>query len=431
MLIEQKQTLAAWFRTAAGELIHTRAGSLGDATLSVPDVVLDRPKQASHGDLACNLALQMAKPLRMSPRDVAQFLVDRVTQLDAAAASSAGAVPAADGAAAGGLCDAASAMIAGLEIAGPGFINIRLSAPARRAPVAAVLRAGAAYGRSDRGAGAPVVVEYVSANPTGPLHVGHGRAGALGDCPLGAARGQRLEGAARVLLQRRRRADRQPGLVRAGARTRHRARRRALAGRRLQRRLHPGRRARLPAGATVGMPKRVAPVGLGDPDDLDAIRRFAVAYLRREQDHGPAAAFGVRFDQYFLESSLYTDGKVAADGATAGRAGHTYEEGGALWLRSTDFGDDKDRVMRKSDGTYTYFVPDVAYHLSKWQRGYERAITELGSDHHGSLARVRAGLQALGVGIPPGLAGIRAAPDGHGDARRRGSEALQARRQRT
>jgi arginyl-tRNA synthetase len=109
----------------------------------------------------------------------------------------------------------------------------------------------------------------------------------------------------------------------------------------------------------------------------------------------------VSFDRYFLESSLYADGKVEETVRELIAHGHTYEEGGALWLRTTDFGDDKDRVMRKSDGTYTYFVPDVAYHLSKWQRGYERAVTELGADHHGSLARVKAGLQALDCGIPP------------------------------
>ena len=171
-----------------------------------------------------------------------------------------------------------------------------------------------------------------------------------------------------------------------------------------------------------------AVTGTDDADDLDAIRTFAVAYLRREQN-ADLAAFGVSFDVYFLESSLYTDGKVEETVRELIAHGHTYEEGGALWLRTTDFGDDKDRVMRKSDGSYTYFVPDVAYHLSKWQRGYERAITELGADHHGSLARVRAGLQALDCGIPAGLAGLRAAPDGHGDARRRGSEAVQARRQ--
>jgi arginyl-tRNA synthetase len=144
-----------------------------------------------------------------------------------------------------------------------------------------------------------------------------------------------------------------------------------------------------------------AVTGAKDPQDLDAIRRFAVAWLRREQN-ADLAAYGVSFDVYFLESSLYAGAKVEETVRELVAHGHTYEEGGALWLRTTDFGDDKDRVMRKSDGTYTYFVPDVAYHLSKWQRGYERAITELGADHHGSLARVKAGLQAMDCGIPPG-----------------------------
>ena len=139
--------------------------------------------------------------------------------------------------------------------------------------------------------------------------------------------------------------------------------------------------------------------GKNDPDDIDAIRAFSVAWLRREQNED-LAAYGVSFDRYFLESSLYTDGKVAETVRELIAHGHTYEEDGALWLRTTDFGDDKDRVMRKSDGNYTYFVPDVAYHLSKWQRGYGHAVTVLGSDHHGTLARVKAGLQALDAGIP-------------------------------
>ena len=142
-------------------------------------------------------------------------------------------------------------------------------------------------------------------------------------------------------------------------------------------------------------------IGAKDGNDIDAIRRFAVAWLRREQN-ADLDAYAVAFDNWFLESSLYADGRVEETVAELVRHGHTYEEGGALWLRSTDFGDDKDRVMRKSDGSYTYFLPDVAYHRNKWQRGWQRAITELGADHHGSLARVRAGLQALDAGIPPG-----------------------------
>jgi len=243
-------------------------------------------------------------------------------------------------------------------------------------------------------------VEYVSANPTGPLHVGHGRAAAIGDC------------LARLLDVNGWNAKREFYYNDAGVQIENLA----LSTQARAKGLKPddagwpegGYRGdyiqdvanAYLAGATVELEGH-AVVGERDPDNLDGIRRFAVAYLRNEQNQD-LAAFGVDFDIYFLESSLYKDGKVEETVAQLKAAGHTYEEGGALWLRSTDFGDDKDRVMRKSDGTYTYFLPDVAYHLSKWQRGYERAITELGADHHGSLARVRAGLQALDVGIPKG-----------------------------
>jgi arginyl-tRNA synthetase len=136
-------------------------------------------------------------------------------------------------------------------------------------------------------------------------------------------------------------------------------------------------------------------------DDLDNLREFAVAYLRHEQDLD-LKAFQIKFDHYYLESSLYTSGRVDAAVARLITAGKTYEKDGALWLKSTDYGDDKDRVMRKSDGSYTYFVPDVAYHISKWERGFHKVINVQGTDHHGTIARVRAGLQAADVGIPQG-----------------------------
>jgi len=245
-----------------------------------------------------------------------------------------------------------------------------------------------------------VGVEYVSANPTGPLHVGHGRAAAIGDCLVRLLKangwhalreyyyndaGVQIENLALSVQARSQGIT--PDDVRwpeAGYRGDY---------------IQEVAQAYL-AGEAVDSDGTTV-TGASDAANLDAIRRFAVAYLRREQN-GDLAAFDVGFDTYFLESSLYNDGKVAETVERLGASGHTYEEGGALWLKCTDFGDDKDRVMRKSDGTYTYFVPDVAYHLSKWQRGYQRAITELGADHHGSLARVRAGLQALGVGIPSG-----------------------------
>ena len=166
---------------------------------------------------------------------------------------------------------------------------------------------------------------------------------------------------------------------------------------------------------------------IADAGDLDAVRKFAVAYLRKEQDVD-LQAFGVKFDVYYLESSLYTEGKVDATVQGLVASGKTYEKDGALWLRTTDYGDDKDRVMRKSDGSYTYFVPDVAYHVTKWQRGFRKVINVQGTDHHSTdHARAR---RPAGAGHrhPEGLSGLRAAQPGEGDARRRGSENLQARR---
>jgi len=348
------------------------AGTL-PADTATPDFVVERPKTREHGDFATNAAMLLAKAARSNPRAIATALV--------------AALPASDD-------------VAKVEIAGPGFINFHLNPGAYQREVTTALAQGAAYGRNDSGAGRTVGVEYVSANPTGPLHVGHGRAGVIGDC------------IARVLAANGWDAKREFYYNDAGVQIDNLARStqaRALG-------LTPdsegwpedGYRGDYIAdvaqaylnGDSVDVEGHVV-TGAKDPQDLDAIRRFAVAYLRREQNLD-LAAFGVSFDRYFLESSLYADQKVEETVRKLVASGHTYEEGGALWLRSTDFGDDKDRVMRKSDGTYTYFVPDVAYHLSKWQRGYQRAITELGADHHGSLARVRAGLQALGEGIPPG-----------------------------
>jgi arginyl-tRNA synthetase len=346
------------------------AGTL-PADLASPDFVVERPKDRAHGDFSTNAAMLLARPAKSNPRALAQLLVDALPR--------------------GG-------DIAGVEIAGPGFLNFRLSAEAWRRQLAEVHAQGAAYGRNDSGAGRTAGVEYVSANPTGPLHVGHGRAGAIGDC------------IARVLEANGWNVRREFYYNDAGVQINNLA----LSTQARAKGLKPGDDA-WPADAYNG--DYIADVaaaylrgdsveveghtvtGKDDADDLDAIRAFAVAWLRREQNDD-LAAFGVAFDVYFLESSLYTDGKVEETVRGLVANGHTYEEGGALWLRSTDFGDDKDRVMRKSDGTYTYFVPDVAYHLSKWQRGYERAITELGADHHGSLARVKAGLQALDQGIP-------------------------------
>jgi len=348
-----------------------RAAGTLPADLVTPDFVVERPKDRAHGDFSTNAAMLLARPARSNPRALAQALVEALPR--------------------GG-------DIASVEIAGPGFLNFRLAPQAWQRQLRAVHAEGEAYGRNDSGAGHTAGVEYVSANPTGPLHVGHGRAGVIGDC------------IARVLDANGWNVRREFYYNDAGVQINNLA----LSTQARARGIKPGDDA-WPAEAYNG--DYIAEVaasylrgdsieieghtvtGKDDVADLDAIRAFAVAYLRREQN-ADLAAFGVSFDVYFLESSLYTDGKVEETVRELIANGHTYEEGGALWLRSTDFGDDKDRVMRKSDGTYTYFVPDVAYHLSKWQRGYERAITELGADHHGSLARVKAGLQALDKGIP-------------------------------
>ncbi len=346
--------------------------------LDTPDFVIERPKDRGHGDFSSNVAMLLARPAKSNPRALAQALVAALPPSDA---------------------------IAAVEIAGPGFLNFRLSEGAWQAQLRTILDEGAAYGRNDSGRGHRAGVEYVSANPTGPLHVGHGRAAVIGDC------------IARVLDANGWDVKREFYYNDAGAQIDNLAK--SVQARALGRTPddagwpEDGYRGDYIVdvaqaylrGDTVSFEdpdsKKHEVTGAKDPHDLDAIRRFAVAWLRNEQN-GDLAAYGVSFDVYFLESSLYADDKVEETVRELVAHGHTYEEGGALWLRTTDFGDDKDRVMRKSDGTYTYFVPDVAYHLSKWQRGYERAITELGADHHGSLARVRAGLQALDCGIPQG-----------------------------
>ena len=370
MLALQKQQIIALFQTALTPIIEGSALQ--------PSVILERPRDPSHGDVACNIAMQIAKPLKKNPRELAQTLV-------AAVLADPGRT---------GLIDA-------IEIAGPGFINLRLTADAKQAVVRAVLREADQFGRSNLGAGKKVLIEFVSANPTGPLHVGHGRQGALGDAlsSLFASQGYQV--------------TREFYYNDAGVQI-------ATLANSVQARLKgfkPGD-AGWPESAYNGdyiadiaadfMAKKTVAASDGEPvtgsadvDDLDAIRHFAVAYLRHEQDLD-LQAFGVKFDNYFLESSLYRDDKVTATVEALLKSGKTYELDGALWLRTTDYGDDKDRVMRKSDGTFTYFVPDVAYHIGKWQRGFTQVINIQGSDHHGTIARVRAGLQAAGMGIPQG-----------------------------
>jgi arginyl-tRNA synthetase len=377
-MIQAKQELTAALESALREL-SPQAG---------PSAMFESPKQAAHGDLACTAALQLAKPLKSAPRDVAQALIVALQKQPAV-----------------------QRWVASLEVAGPGFINLRLTPAARQAVVAEVLAARASFGckpQSER----KVLVEFVSANPTGPLHVGHGRQAALGDaiCHLFETQGWDVT---REFYYN------DAGVQIDTLASSVQARLRGLA---------PGDAAwpeaayngdyiadiaaDFSAGKTVQADDRRFTAS-GNPEDLEGIRQFAVAYLRHEQDLD-LRAFGVRFDHYFLESSLYSSGRVESIVARLVASGKTYEEGGALWLRSTEYGDDKDRVMRKSKppqgasaevtaAQYTYFVPDVAYHVNKFERGFTKAVNIQGSDHHGTIARVRAGIQAAGVGAPPGF----------------------------
>jgi arginyl-tRNA synthetase len=377
MLPAHKQTLETLFADAVNQVAKATQGA-AEAAFVAPTITLERPKVAAHGDVACNVAMQLAKPLRANPRQLAQQIVDAVL-----------AHPQAQG------------LVEGAEVAGPGFINLRLAATSKQAVIPAVFAEKEAFGRSTRETGKRVLVEFVSANPTGPLHVGHGRQASLGDALSNVLASQGYD------------VHREFYYNDAGVQIQTLA----LSTQARARGLKPGD-AGWPESAYNGeyiadiardylngetvSAKDGEPVkGAGDVDNLDAIRRFAVAYLRHEQDMD-LQAFGVKFDQYYLESSLYKEGRVEKTVDALVAAGKTYEQEGALWLRTTDDGDDKDRVMRKSDGTFTYFVPDVAYHVAKWERGFTKVINVQGSDHHGTIARVRAGLQGLGVGIPKG-----------------------------
>ena len=354
------------------ELLQAAANSL-NADAGVAVIQLERPKNAQHGDFSTNLAMMLAKPLRQNPRAIAEALIQ--------------ALP-------------ASAYVAKVEIAGAGFVNFYLSPAARQAVVREIQRQGTQYGHNDAGQARKVQVEFVSANPTGPLHVGHGRGAAVGDC------------LARLLVANGWTVTREFYYNDAGAQIDNLT----ISVQSRCKGITPEDAAWPEDGyrgdyiadvAAAYMAKETvtandqAVTGKGDADDAEAIRQFAVAYLRHEQDLD-LKAFQINFDVFSLESALYRDGKVESTVDNLIKSGHTYEQDDALWLRTTDFGDDKDRVMRKREGGYTYFVPDVAYHLDKWQRGFERVINEQGADHHSTITRVRAGLQALDVDIPKG-----------------------------
>ncbi|CAN0623826.1 Arginine--tRNA ligase [Burkholderia multivorans] len=377
MLPAHKLTLETLLADCVKQVAQALKGD-ADAAFVAPAITLERPKVAAHGDVACNVAMQLAKPLGSNPRQLAEKIVAAIS-----------AHPAAQG------------LVGAAEIAGPGFINLRLTAAAKQAVIGAVLAQGHAFGASTREHGKRVLVEFVSANPTGPLHVGHGRQAALGDA-LSNVLGSQGYAVHREFYYND--AGVQIGNLAISTQARARGLKPGDAG--WPEAAYNGEYIADIArdylnGATVAAKDGEPVKGKGDVEDLEAIRKFAVAYLRHEQDMD-LQAFGVKFDRYYLESSLYTEGRVEKTVDALVKAGMTYEQEGALWLRTTDEGDDKDRVMRKSDGTYTYFVPDVAYHVTKWERGFTKVINIQGSDHHGTIARVRAGLQGLHIGIPKG-----------------------------
>ena len=357
-------------------LIELLAHALGKVApqQSAALITLERPKQAQHGDYSCPVAMQLGKLLKQSPRTIAADLIAAMPH---------------------------SSWLASSEVAGAGFINLKLHPVAKQHIVQGIFKAGKTFGLAGTSHGQPVIVEFVSANPTGPLHVGHGRQAALGDAISALLESQGFS------------VTREFYYNDAGAQIHNLA----LSVQARARDIAPespdwpadGYRGEyindiaedFLAGKTVGADGLAPVTANGDTNDIDCIRRFAVAYLRREQD-ADLQAFGVRFSNYYLESSLYSEGRVNQVVDAMVNADCTYQKDGALWLKTTDYGDDKDRVMRKSDGSYTYFVPDVAYHVTKWERGFHRAINVQGSDHHSTVTRVRAGLQAVGKDIAPG-----------------------------
>jgi arginyl-tRNA synthetase len=365
MLPALKKQIINLMQGALSELAGERGIS---ETLPLPH--LERPKVAEHGDIATNIAMQLSKAWKVNPRDLAQeFVAKLATQHNY------------------------STLLASAEVAGPGFINLRLTQAAKTNVINSIFTEAENFGRqpdNDK----KVLVEFVSANPTGPLHVGHGRQAALGDVLSSLFQTQGLQ------------VHREFYYNDAGVQIQNLA----ISVQARAKGLKPGDaewpvlayngeyiaeiardyQSKLTVGAADGQPV----IGDGDVENMEAIQRFAVAYLRREQDMD-LQSFGVKFDCYYLESSLYTDGGVDSVVSDLRDVGKTYESEGALWLRTTDDGDDKDRVMRKSDGSYTYFVPDVAYHASKWSRGFTHVINIQGSDHHGTIARVRSGIQGV------------------------------------
>ena len=339
-------------------------------------IQLDRPKSIEHGDFSSNLAMMLAKPLKKNPRELATLIIEKLPH---------------------------SPFIEKVEIAGAGFINFYLNAKARTFIIHEILKNPEAYaqntsGHDEKGKPQKVQIEFVSANPTGPLHVGHGRGAAIGDSLARLLKfngwdvtrefyyndaGAQIDNLTKSVHARCHNMDpSDPAFPEDGYRGEY---------------IVEIANAFLNKESIECEGKTIQ--ASGNIDDLESIRQFSVAYLRHEQDQD-LNAFQIKFDVFTLESSFYQNGQIEKVVASLIKNGFTYEEDNALWLKTTEFGDDKNRVMKKSDGSYTYFIPDVAYHLNKWERGFKRVINEQGSDHHSTITRVRAGLQSLKLGIP-------------------------------
>jgi arginyl-tRNA synthetase len=338
---------------------------------SIIDIHIERPKTLEHGDYSTNIALQLTKILKKNPREIAQLIIEKI-----------GLDPSIDR----------------LEIAGPGFINFYLSAAGKSSIIKNIFTQSINYGHNEAGKNQKLQVEFVSANPTGPLHIGHGRGAAIGDS------------LARIMQANGWDVTREFYYNDAGQQINNLA----LSVQSRIKGIEPddtnfpedGYRGEyiLEIADAYSNCKTVEVDGEivksnGNPDDVENIKKFSVAFLRKEQNID-LDAFQTTFDVFTLESTFYQNKDVEKVLDLLEKNGFSYKKDDATWLKTTAFGDDKDRVMIKTDGSYTYFVPDVAYHLNKWERGFVRVINEQGADHHSTITRVRAGLQGLNLSIP-------------------------------
>jgi arginyl-tRNA synthetase len=370
------------------DLLRAALSSLAPAHADI-EIVLDRSKQASHGDFASNLAMQLARPLKRSPREIANLLIAELPP---------------------------SALVTRTEIAGAGFINFFLADSTKTAAVSAALRQTEKFGRSDIGLGCKVQVEFVSANPTGPLHVGHGRGAAYG-----SALANVLEATGHVVTREFyvNDAGRQMDILATSVWLRYLEQRgetvsfpadgyrgdyvrdiAALLGEQQGSRLARDA-AQLPdfadnENADAALDALIARTKSLLGEDWWTVHRFALDAMLADQ-RNDLGEFRVHYDVWYSEQSLFANGSIARALEQLQAAGHLYQQDGALWFRSTTFGDEKDRVVRRDNGAYTYFASDIAYHAEKFARGFERVIDVWGADHHGYIPRVKGALAALGI----------------------------------